>query len=97
VAPKICLLEVPGLNLVWGIPAALFWAFSRIPQSFRSYGGVVPRLCQGRFLPNHLLPSPHGLGEGQRHTIIHRKHLRPRSIFSGVKILFSVKHLENVT
>lgn len=87
-AAKICVLVVPGLNLVWGVPAALLYAFSRFSHSFRSYGEVVPRLCHGRFLPNHLLSSPHGLVEGQRHRNIHRKHLRPRSLFPGVKIFF---------
>jgi len=98
VAAKICILEVLGLNLIWGIPGALLYAFSRFPQSFRSCGGVLPRLCHGHILPNHLLQSPRGPGEGQRHTVIHRKHLRPRSLFSGVMILFSLKNwLEKVT
>jgi len=54
VAPKSFLLELPGLNLVWGIAAALLYGFSRFPQSFpfiwRGSTWIMPRSLPSKSL-----------------------------------------------
>lgn len=37
-AARICILEVPGLNLVSGIPTALLYEFSRFSPSVQMAG-----------------------------------------------------------